>query len=139
MAASTDTNELVDRLGGVPLFCETSKKQRRVLAKLGKVVTWKAGRVAIRQGSTGAAFFLILEGAVDVVRDGTTVARLHEGDFVGEIAMIDGTPRNADVVAVTDTRVYALGRPGLAAALQTEPAMCLALLKAMAARRTATA
>ena len=66
------------------------------------------------------------------------MARLADGDFVGEIALIDGTPRNADVNAVTDTTVFAFGRPSLAAALKTEPTMGIALLKAMASRRSAT-
>jgi CRP-like cAMP-binding protein len=45
---------------------------------------------------------------------------------------------NADVVAVTDTTVFAFSRPGLAAALETEPKMGMALLQAMASRRNVT-
>lgn len=130
--------QLVEKLKEVPLFHQTSKKQRRTLARLGKVLQWKAGSTAIKQGSKGAAFFLILDGSVDVIADGNTVARLTDGDFVGEIALIENTPRNADVVAVTDTSVFAFSRPGLAAALETEPQMGMALLKAMANRRNVT-
>lgn len=138
MAASGVEKQLVEKLKEVPLFHQTSKKQRRTLARLGKVLQWKAGSTAIKQGSKGAAFFLILDGSVDVIADGNTVARLTDGDFVGEIALIENTPRNADVVAVTDTSVFAFSRPGLAAALETEPQMGMALLKAMANRRNVT-
>jgi CRP-like cAMP-binding protein len=134
---SSADKDLIDRLAEVPLFCETSKKQRRTLAKLGKVMEWKPGATPIKQGSRGAAFFLILEGEVDVVRDGRNVARLTDGDFVGEMALLDDAPRNADVTAVTATRVFAFGRPGLAAALKTEPMIGISLLKAMAGRRAA--
>ena len=135
MAARGLDKELVDKLEAVPLFHRTSKKQRRTLAKLGKILTWKAGTVGIKQGSKGAAFFLILDGEVDISKDGQSVARLYDGDFVGEIALIEDTPRNADVTAIIDTTVFAFGRPGLAAALHTEPKMGIALLQAMASRR----
>ncbi|MGI9599307.1 MAG: cyclic nucleotide-binding domain-containing protein [Acidimicrobiales bacterium] len=138
MATRSAEKKLVDSLKTVPLFHQTTKKQRQTLAKLGKIVTWKAGSVPIKQGSKGAAFFLILDGMVDVVADGHSVARLSEGDFVGEIALIEDTPRNADVKPMVDTTVFAFGRPGLAAALNTEPSMGIALLKAMASRRNAT-
>lgn len=138
MAVRGAENQIVEQLKEVPLFHQTSKKQRKTLARLGKVMTWKAGKLAIKQGSRGAAFFLLLDGSVDVLVDGEKVARLDTGDFVGEIALIEGTPRNADVVAVTDTTVFAFSRSGLAAALETEPTMGIALLKAMAARRNVT-
>jgi CRP-like cAMP-binding protein len=138
MAASGVEKQLVEKLKDVPLFHQTTKKQRKTLARLGKVLEWKAGATAIKQGSKGAAFFLILDGSVDVIADGKSVARLNDGDFVGEIALIENTPRNADVVAVTDTTVFAFSRPGLAAALETEPKMGMALLQAMASRRNVT-
>ncbi|MEM7274867.1 MAG: cyclic nucleotide-binding domain-containing protein [Actinomycetota bacterium] len=138
MAADGLEKQLINQLKEVPLFHQTSKKQRRTLARLGKVLDWKAGKLAIKQGTNGAAFFLILNGSVDVIVDGDHVARLSDGDFVGEIALIENSPRTADVVAVTDTTVFAFSRSGLAAALRTEPNMGMALLKAMAARRNVT-
>ena len=77
-----------------------------------------------------------MHGAVEVSRDGDVLARLEEGDFVGEIALLTNEPRNADVSAVTDTTVFAFGRPALSAALKTDPAMGLALLEAMGRRQT---
>lgn len=130
--------QLVEQLREVPLFHQTTKKQRKTLARLGKVLTWKSGTTAIKQGSRGAAFFLILDGEVDIIVDGAKVARLGDGDFVGEIALIENSPRNADVVAVADTTVFAFSRGGLAAALETEPKMGMALLQAMASRRNVT-
>ncbi|MEM7341680.1 MAG: cyclic nucleotide-binding domain-containing protein [Actinomycetota bacterium] len=125
---------LAEQLKGVPLFARTSAKQRKVLAGLGKVLTWKEGSMPIKEGTKGAAFFLILDGAVDVSRNGEKLARLSDGDFVGEMALLRNEPRNADVTAVSSTTVFAFGRPALAAALKSEPAMGLALLEAMANR-----
>lgn len=137
MAATPSESHIADRLQNVPLFGQTSAKQRKILAKLGKAVTWKTGSHPIKEGSKGAAFFLILEGSVEVSRGGTTLARLTDGDFVGEVALLTNQPRNADVIALADTSVFAFGRPALAAALKTDPKLGLALLEAMAVRQQA--
>jgi CRP-like cAMP-binding protein len=128
---------VADRLKSVPLFSQTSPRQRKSLAKLGRTLTWKAGSTPIVQGSKGAAFFLILEGSIEIVKDGTAVARMGNGDFVGEIALLKNQPRNADVNALSETTVFAFGRPALSAALKAEPAMALPLLYAMADRSSA--
>jgi len=135
MAPSKSDKVLADHLKTVPLFANTSARQRRTLAKLGKVLSWKAGSVPIEQGSKGAAFFLLLDGAVEVNRDGTLLARLNDGDFVGEMALLSNEPRNATVSAVADTTVFALGRPALAGALKNDPSMGMALLESMARRQ----
>lgn len=134
MASTPSEKQLAARLAEVPLLTRTTAKQRRTLAKMGKVLSWSGGTTPVKQGAKGAALFLLLDGAVDVVRDGTRVARLESGDFAGEMALLRNEPRNADVVAVTDTTVFALGRPALSAALEAEPSIGLALLEAMADR-----
>ncbi len=138
MAQPPSEKQLAEQLGQIPLFGQTSLKQRRTLAKLGKVLTWREGSQPIKQGTKGAAFFMILDGSVEVSRDGSPVARLETGDFVGEIALLTNQPRNADVHAKSATTVFAFGRPALAAALRTDPSMCMALLEAMATRQQAT-
>ncbi|MEM7093945.1 MAG: cyclic nucleotide-binding domain-containing protein [Actinomycetota bacterium] len=132
--AAVSEKALAEQLAGVPLFSQATLKQRRTVAKLGKVLPWKQGATPIKEGTKGAAFFLILDGEVDVLRGDTKLARLSVGDFVGEMALLRNEPRNADVVAVTETTVFALGRPALAAALKAEPTMALSLLEAMAQR-----
>lgn len=136
MTTKSSEKAIAEELKGVPLFAHTSAKHRKSLAKLGKHLTWKAGATPIEQGSKGAAFFLILDGSVEVVKDGNPVARLGAGDFVGEIALLKNQPRNATVNALGDTSVFAFGRPALAAALKAEPSMAMALLYAMADRQS---
>lgn len=126
---------IAEQLRSVPLFAHASARHRRSLAKLGRHLTWKAGSTPITQGSKGAAFFLILDGSVEVEKDGTPIARLGSGDFVGEMALLRNQPRTATVNALADTTVFAFGRPALAAALKAEPTMSMALLEAMADRQ----
>src|SRR6476659_988565 len=61
-------------------------------------VDFPANHVIARQGEIGTGFFLIVSGSVKVVRGGDEVAILGPGDFFGELSVLDGLPRTAQVV-----------------------------------------
>jgi CRP-like cAMP-binding protein len=77
---------------------------------------WGPGSVIVRQGDPGDAFFVIVEGEVQVEREASpgatpaVVARLGPGDYFGELALITGEPRNASVVAASACRTLELSR-----------------------------
>ena len=71
---------------------------REKLLSAGEEHVFEPGDTVIRQGERGADAFVILSGYARVVRDGRDVARLGAGQFFGEVAMLDGRPRTADVV-----------------------------------------
>ena len=128
---------ILAQLKNVPLFSQTTARQRKNIARIGKTVTWSAGSTPIEQGSEAVAFFLILDGRVEVVRDGTTVAQLGPGHFVGEIALLTGDLRTADANALSDSTVFALGRSAFSRARKADPAMALVLLSALDERQAA--
>jgi ATP-binding cassette subfamily B protein len=70
----------------------------------------EGGAALIRQGEQGDIAYLVADGELDVSVDGAQVATLDRGDIVGEIALLRGGPRTADVVARGEARVYALER-----------------------------
>lgn len=88
----------------------------------------------VRQGESGIESFVILMGSAKVVRDGQDIARLGPGEFFGEVSMLDGRARTADVVADGSLRVIALSRETLRAALRSEPELGWRLLEVLAAR-----
>ncbi len=73
----------------------------------------------IRKGDEGDCFVLIEDGEVEVVDDGEVVAVLGPGEGFGEIALLDGAPRNASVVARTSVRVRSLPRDDFLAAIRS--------------------
>ena len=65
--------------------------------------------------------FVVLEGEVAVMRDGREVARIESGRFFGEISVLDGGPRTADVVAAAPSRCLAIPRDVVREALAPQP------------------
>ena len=56
------------------------------------------------EGDEGVAFYLIVEGSAEVRRSGKVLSRLGQGNFFGEMTLLDEQPSSADVVAVEPTR-----------------------------------
>ena len=100
MAVKTDPTESLRR---VPLFAGMDKKELELLAKLIKEQPYRAGTTIVKAGAGGHGLYIIKEGRVTVVRDGQTVASMGPGQFFGEISVLDGGLRTADVRADVDT------------------------------------
>ena len=93
-----------NRLRDVPLFRELSTHDLDRIASWADEVELPEGTHLLDEGRFPHEFFVILDGNVDVVHDDTQVATLGRGDFLGEIAIIEGLRRTATVVAVTPVR-----------------------------------
>jgi CRP/FNR family cyclic AMP-dependent transcriptional regulator len=100
MAVKTNPTESLRR---VPLFSGLDKKELESLGKLIKEQQYGAGATIVKSGAGGHGLYIIKEGKVSVVRDGQIVATLGPGQFFGEISVLDGGPRTADVRADADT------------------------------------
>lgn len=93
-----------------------------------------ADRVIARQGEIGTGFFIITSGSVRVVRDGETLATLGPGEFFGELSVLDGKPRNAQVVSAEPTVCLALASWDFEAVVVEQPKVALAVLRELAGR-----
>jgi len=100
MAVKTDPTESLRR---VPIFAGLDRKELELLAKLAKEQRYEPGAVIVKSGESGHGLYVIKEGNVSVVRDGKKVASMGPGQFFGEISVLDGGPRTADVKADTET------------------------------------
>jgi CRP-like cAMP-binding protein len=81
-------------------------------------MTLPAGERIVTQGTHGDSFYIIVNGTVQVVRDGVPIKRYRAGDYFGEMAILLDQPRSADVVAKSDVDLVALDRNDFLAALR---------------------
>ena len=102
------------RLGSMALFNHFNETQLADLAKRFSPRLYDVDDVVVRQGAPAERFYIIARGVVEVIVDDDhspqVIAHLEDGDFFGEMALLDRAPRNATVKAVTPTTMLSLER-----------------------------
>jgi len=121
-------------LAGCPLFGDVTSEDLLAIGDRSLEVDFPADHVIARQGEIGTGFFVIVDGAARVVRDGQELARLGPGDFFGEMSVIDGLPRVAQVVTTEPTRCLALASWEFERLVLDQPTIGLAILRGLSAR-----
>jgi CRP/FNR family transcriptional regulator, cyclic AMP receptor protein len=121
-------------LGGTPLLAGVDPEGIAMIAQRMVEVDFPKDHVIARQGEVGTGFFLIASGSVRVVRDGRTIAHIGPGDFFGELSVLDGRPRVAQVIADEPTTCLGLATWDLEAVIKEQPAVALAILRGLAGR-----
>jgi len=121
-------------IGGCRLFTGLPVDQLRAIAGSAQEVEFPAGRVIARQGEVGTGFFVVVDGNVRVIRDGEVLATLGPGEFFGELSILDGQPRIAQVVADEPTRCLALASWDFERILLENPPLTLGILRGLAGR-----
>jgi CRP/FNR family cyclic AMP-dependent transcriptional regulator len=124
----------VELVAATPLFDGVDAEGLRRIADRVIEVEFDEGHVIARQGEVGTGFFIVASGAVRVQRDSAVLATLGPGDFFGELSVIDGKPRNAQVVAAERTVCLALASWDFEAILTEQPAVAMAILRGLADR-----
>lgn len=121
-------------LAAAPLLAGVDEAGLARIADHTVEVAFTGGHVIARQGEVGTGFFMITSGGARVVRDGVTIATLGPGDFFGELSVLDGRPRIAQVIAADETTCLALASWDLEAVVNEQPSVALALLRGLAGR-----
>jgi CRP/FNR family cyclic AMP-dependent transcriptional regulator len=98
----------VEVLRRVRLFADLDEREVEEIARLFKARRFPAGETIIREGSGGAAFYVIESGEVTVTIGGAFRATLGPTDYFGEIALLDEGARIATVTAATELACYGL-------------------------------
>ncbi len=118
-----------DALAQVPLFSGLAPRYVKRIADLTEEQRFMEGARVVREGDIGDTFYVILQGEAKVVGpSGRTLNRLRPGDFFGEISLMDGGPRTANVVADTPLTMLALPRKAFLQMIELEPAVGVKLL-----------
>jgi CRP/FNR family transcriptional regulator, cyclic AMP receptor protein len=96
------------RLKSIPLFEEVGDQELSQIAPFAQEVSVEEGKVLVREGDFSYEFMAIEEGTAEVTRGGEHVADLGQGDFFGEMGLLEKTLRNATVTAKTPMRLVTL-------------------------------
>jgi CRP/FNR family cyclic AMP-dependent transcriptional regulator len=97
-------------LRSVPLFTGMTDAAIDSIGGLAREVDFATGDELVRQGDNGDSFLVIVAGRARVVQNGDTLRELGLGDYLGEIALIDGGPRTATVTAIEPVRALVVER-----------------------------
>jgi CRP-like cAMP-binding protein len=113
----------INFLRKVPLFSNLSQRHLGEISKHADQVRVETGKVLAQQGRTGWEFIFIVEGKARVEKDGKVIRQLSGGNFFGEIAMIDGEPRTATVIAESDMTLLVVHKTSFNHLLDTIPGL----------------
>jgi CRP/FNR family cyclic AMP-dependent transcriptional regulator len=124
----------LEMLRRVPLFSRLDDRSLEEVARLADEVDIRPEQVLMREGRSGHEFFLILRGTVRVERAGELLNVCGRGDFLGEIALVDGGPRTATAIAQDEVRALVVGHREFHSLMDQFPALRLRVLEALAER-----
>lgn len=126
-------------LNYIPLFSELSEDDLREIVKLAARQVYKKDNMILIEEEIGSTMFIILDGRVKISRisdDGREVilSILSEGDFFGEMSILDGQNRSANVVTLDDSKIMVIRREDFLQMLHDYPQIAINLLKELAQR-----
>ncbi len=130
---------LADRLRNIPLFHDLPDGDLKDLAQKAIERSYAAGEALVRRGETGDALFLIVDGAVKIVSENAQGEELvlnqcGPGETIGEMSLLDQSPRSASVVALAPTRALELSRTAFTETLNQRPELSLLLIRSISSR-----
>lgn len=133
-----DNKQVISLLKKTPIFAKTSEKSLESMIKSAVIKTVSLGDKLVQEGQGGVGFYLILDGKAEVIKEGEKLAELETGNFFGELGVIDGLPRTADVVAAAETKCLVLSQWAMKSVIANHPEVALSMLEELARRLRAT-
>lgn len=111
-----------EALASVPFFSALSPAARGAVAPYAEQIDVPAGTQLTGEGAPGYLFFVIESGTAKVLQDEREVSELGDGDFFGEIALLETSERTASVIAKTPMQLVVLSEPAFKRLVETDAA-----------------
>jgi CRP/FNR family transcriptional regulator len=121
-----------DTLKKVPLFAGLDNRELQQIADSMRERHFNAGDTVTQEGAGGVGFFVVESGEADVTVGGETRGSIGPGDYFGEIALINESPRTATITARTDMACYGMTPWDFRPLVETNSTIAWKLLTAMA-------
>ena len=123
-----------DLLAHVPLFQGLDRHHLETISRSFKDRTFPAGSTVTSEGQGGVGFFVIEDGAATVTVGGEERRKLGAGDYFGEMALIDDSPRSATIVADSDLKCWGLTSWEFRPLVESNASIAWSMLQTMAKR-----
>jgi uncharacterized membrane protein len=134
-----------DLLAHIELFASLAESDRDALAERLQERSFEAGATIFLKGDAGTSMFIVLQGGVQIAlpadvaeAPALVLARLHAGEYFGELALFDDKPRSASATAAIDTKLLELTRAQLRGHFAKSPDAAMTILQGMATRMRET-
>lgn len=121
-------------LARVPIFANCTAQEITAIVAVAQESGFQAGQIIVTQGTPGQAFYLILSGRVEIIRDGQSLGAFGPGDFFGEMSLLDQAPRSATIRALEPTVCLMLSSWDFKALLEQHPSIAVKLLEILSRR-----
>lgn len=115
-------------LSPMPLFAHCNERELRAVAQATRPRRFADGTIIFEQGHPGTELFLLISGAVDIVKDGQKLVTLGPGSNFGEMAMLDEPSRSASAVASDESELLVIPRDAFFAMLKGNPMLAVKIL-----------
>jgi CRP/FNR family transcriptional regulator, cyclic AMP receptor protein len=123
-----------ESLRAIPLFSSMSDASIEIIADIVREASYPSGTRLLQEGEPGESFLIIREGSATVEQGGRALRVLGAGDFLGEIALIDGGPRTASVTAVEPVEALVIDRSDFSRLMNKFPVIRFDLVNALTQR-----
>lgn len=128
-----------DLLKKVPIFSDLNKKELQIILETGELRRYAREEGIIQQGESGNTMFFIVSGKVKVVlsgghKEGIVLSVLKEGEFFGELSLIDDEPRSCNIIAIEESSLFVLTRNLFHNICKIHPEIIIKVLREMARR-----
>jgi CRP/FNR family cyclic AMP-dependent transcriptional regulator len=128
------TDQKLELLKRVPLFASLPSEALEAIGKIAEERDISAGTALTHEGRHEGYFFVIVSGTVRIERGGQTISTLRDGDFLGEIALLDGGPRTATAIAESECQLLVMTYPRFQQLLDTAPQVRAAIFEEVGRR-----
>lgn len=128
------TIERVAVLQSIDIFAETPAFILASVARILQEVTLQPGETLIREGDVEDSMYVIIDGQVEVRREGILIITLGPGKTVGELAVLDPEPRSATVTAVDSTLLFCIRREPFLEVMADRPEIAQGVIRALSRR-----
>lgn len=127
-------SEKIQMLQSTDLFRNMPEQGLNDLANIMEVVTVEKNTELFHKGDPGDKMFMLVSGSVDIYEDDHIFAQLHDGEFFGELSLLDGEPRSASVTATSNCVMLQLRRDPFYEAISKHPAVLSGIVHTLCKR-----